>query len=359
MTDNQLFEHTKEEEERVARLHDGSIVVDGLIATDVYLSDDDYKDHLKRGGVTAANVTVASYQESYLDAIRSITEHREKAEVEDNWLVVEDADDIREGKKENKTGLILGFQDTAPIGNDLWKVGTFSQLGVRIIQLTYNEQNYVGCGCCERHDPGLSEYGYDLIDELNKEGILIDLSHCGDNTTEEAIKYSDDPVSFTHVGLRHFVDAPGRNKTDEQIQSVADGGGVVGLTCFPPLVKRDQYTYEVEQASIHDILDAIDHAVDLVGVDHVGIGTDINDSALDTGSLPDDSVVRHYRPTHPEVFGRGPVDKYDPYPEGFDRHTNFSNLTHGLVHRGYSDTDIKKILGGNFLRLFEEVWDSF
>jgi len=357
-TDTYEFGLDDDELERAGKIHEDAIVIDGLVPSAVYLENEEYRDHLHRGGVSAGNFTVADYQHDFQEAVESITRHRDLAETTDGFTVVESASGLRRAHEEGRVGIVLGFQDTRPVGPDLTRLGTFDHLGVRIVQLTYNEQNYVGAGCCERGDAGLSNFGRELIEECNDRGILVDLSHCADRTTEEAIAHSSDPVAFTHVGVRELCPAPGRNKTDEQIRRVADAGGVVGVSFFPPLVRRDHATHEVLPATVTDVLDAVDYLVDLVGVDHVGFGSDLNDRALDSGVTPPGSSLRTYRPDHPEVFGRGPTDRYDPYPEGVDRHWKLETLTRGLVARGYHDNEITAILGGNFLSLFEAVWNG-
>lgn len=343
---------------RARRLHEEAIVIDGLIPTATYLEKDDYQDALHRGGVTAGNFTVADYQHDFEDAVRAVNRHRDLVESVDGFTLVESAADLRDAAGGGDVGVILGFQDTRPVGPDRSLLRAFDRLGVRVVQLTYNDQNFVGSGCCERTDAGLSNFGQSVVDECNDRGILIDLSHCADRTTEEAVARSSDPVAFTHVGVRELCPAPGRNKTDEQVERVADGGGVVGVSFFPPLVRRDHDTHEVLPATAAHVLDAIDYLVELVGVEHVGFGSDLNDHALDVGVTPPGSSLRTYRPDHPKVFGRGPTDRYDPYPEGLNRHRRLGTLTRGLVSRGYDDDDIKAILGGNFLTLFERVWNQ-
>jgi len=350
------FDLTDQERERAARLHSTAPVVDGLIATDAYLTEPDYREDLAAGGVTAANFTVASYRDQFESAVQQITRYRRLA-TERDARVVESASELYDAQNNSELGVVLGFQDTKPIANDAWKVAAFADLGVRVMQLTYNEQNYVGAGCCERHDPGLSSFGREVVDRMNDCGVVIDLSHCGDQTTMDAIRLSDDPVACTHVGVRELCDAPGRNKTDTQLQALADAGGVAGISFFPPLVKRAPESHRVVQASVEDVLEHIEYAVDLVGIDHVGIGTDLDDQSLDRGETPPTSSLRHYRPSHPAVYGEGPTAEYDPYPTGVDRHTKLETLTRGLVARGHTDEAITKILGGNFIRLFETVWD--
>jgi len=355
MAYSKYFDFSESECESIDALHTETPVVDGLIATDTYLTDPNYIGHLAEGGVNVANFTVASYQDNFVEATEKITKLRQTIQSLCAQIVTTPCD-LTKTIEANDLSVILGFQDTRPIGDKLWRADVFAELGVRVVQLTYNEQNYVGSGCCAEHDSGLTPFGKSLITRLNELGILVDLSHCGDETTKDAIRYSSEPVALTHVGMRALCDAPGRNKTDEQLQLLADNGGVAGISFFPPIVKREPDSYLVAEASVEDVLDHVDYAVDLVGVEHVGIGTDLDDRSLDRGETPPTSSLRTYRPSYPEIYGAGPTDVYDPYPHGIHRHTELQTLTAGLIDRGYDPSEIKKILGGNFLRLFREVW---
>lgn len=353
MTD--YFDLSAQERRRADRLHEESILIDGLIATDAYLTDSEYRSHLADGGIDGANFTVGSYRDSFESTLEQITEIHQLTDRIDA-RVAERVADIHTAVDSGETAVVMGFQDTKPMENDRWKLALFAELGVRVVQLTYNEQNYVGAGCCEVEDTGLSSFGRGVVDDCNELGLVVDLSHCGDRTTMDAIEHSSDPVACTHVGVRELCDAPGRNKTSEQLEALADAGGVAGITFFPPLVKREPGSHRVAESTVEDVLDHLEYAVDVMGVDHVGIGTDLDDRSLDRGETPPTSALRHYRPTHPAQYGEGPTDVYDPYPEGVHRHTELQTLTRGLVERGYTDDEITKILGGNFLRLFEEVW---
>lgn len=358
----QHFDLDAEQEHRAARLHEEAVVVDGCVPTTAYLAEEEYRDHLQRGGVTAATITAAS-RVSYPEATRKVQRIRRLVDENDEaFTVAETAADVRDAKAAEETAILLAFQDTMPVvPNDRMVLDggmeflrAFERMGVRVIQLTYNSLNYVGAGCCERTDPGLSNFGRDLVREMNRLGIVVDLSHCGDRTTLEAIEHSSDPVVFTHAGARSLSNVE-RNKTDEQIGALADAGGVMAVSVFPPTVKSDPDTHEVEVATVDDVLDHVDHVVDVAGVDHVAFGSDMSDQSLDDGVTPPYAAYRNFRPDFPEVYGRGPVDRYEPFPQGLERHTKLANLTRGLVDRGYTDEDIRKILGGNFLRVFEAV----
>ena len=347
------------QEARAKMLHEESIVLDGLLPGLVFLENPDYRDNLSRGGINAANFTVAT-KHGFEETVQRIQKVYELVYESSDKQIVTTADEIRSAFNRNETGVILGFQDTRPIERRLENVRTFEQLGVRIIQLTYNSLNYVGSGCWERDDSGLSHFGRDVIDKMNEHNILIDLSHCNDQTTMEAIEHSSDPVAFTHVAVRSIGHAYGRGKTDEQMKAVADDGGVIGITFHPPFVKKDPDTHEVLPATINDVLDHIDHVVGLVGVDHVGFGSDMNDKTYDDPYAEDSWITqmseRHMkiRAENEHVFGATDPGDYDPV-RGLDRSTEFGNITRGLVARGYTDEEVQKIMGGNFLRLFEDV----
>ena len=357
------IELTAAEESRAHDLHASAVVIDGLIPTTAYLEDDEYRDHLPRGGVTAGNLTVAA-RTTYPDATRRVQRCRQLIdEHADVFSLATSAVDVRTANSADRTAIVLGFQDTMPVAPDdrmrlddaFEYLHAFHQMGVRVIQLTYNSLNYVGAGCCERVDPGLSNYGRALVDEMNRLGILVDLSHCGDRTAMGALAYSSDPVVFSHAGTR-AISGVRRNRTDEELRALADNGGVIGISVFPPTVKTDPETYDVLPATLNDVLDHIDHVVDVAGVDHIGFGSDMNDQALDSGTTPPYAAYRNFRPEHADVYGRGPIEHYEPFPRGLHRHTELPNLTRGLVDRGYTDDEIRAILGGNFLRVFERVW---
>lgn len=348
---------------RAQQLHSESAVVDGLLPM-TYVDEPEYRDDLQQGGVTAGNFTVAS-RVAFSRATKQIQDSKQRIRsLSDRYRLAETVTAVRDAQESDRTAVIMGFQDTMPlapedrmqIGDNTEYLHAFANMGVRIIQLTYNNLNYVGAGCCERNDPGLSDYGRTLVDAMNTVGVVVDLSHCGDTTTMDAIQYSDDPVVLSHVGARSLSNI-GRNKTDDHIKAVGKNGGVVGVTFFPPCVKSHPDTHEVQPATVHDVLDHIEHVVDLIGIDHVGFGTDMNDMYLDEGRTPPYAAYRNFRKDYPDVYGRGPIDHYEPFPDGIERHTKLETLTQGLIARGYSDDEIKKILGENFLRVFEDVWE--
>jgi len=185
---------------------------------------------------------------------------------------------------------------------------------------------------------------------------VIDVAHANDATTMDIVEASSDPVIASHVGCRALANSQGRAKTDEQLRAIGENDGVACITPFPPVIKRDPDTHEVLAATVHDVLDHVDHAVEVDGVDSVAFGGDMSDRTLDQGSISEGSNLNVWRKRRPEVYGAGPTDRMDPYPRGLSRYTELANLTRGLVSRGYGDEAVRKILGGNLHRVFESTW---
>ncbi len=242
-----------------------SVVIDGLNVSN-WNSSNVYSS-LHKGGITATNATISIF-ENYHQSMDRITDWlRILHDRRDTLVQVTKARDILDAKASGKTGIIFGWQNSSPVENDLTRLDVFHQLGVRIVQITYNERNLLGSGCWERTDDGLSNFGVDAVSEMNRLGILIDLSHVGDRTTIETIEHSKQPVAFTHANARSFVDHV-RNKTDDALKIMAERGGVVGANAFPPFLRNGF------RSTIVDYVDAIDDLVERVGIDHVGLGTD-------------------------------------------------------------------------------------
>lgn len=352
------FDLDPDQRDRADRLHREARVVDGLVAGTYYLDDSDYRDRLLDAGIVAGNLTVGGPDRDFETTLEGVCDARERVAANaDNYRLVESVEDVTAAAEEGRTGIILGFQGANWVGGDLARLRTVTELGVRVIDLTYNRGNTLGDGCCEHRDAGLTMLGREAVTDLNDRGVVIDVAHANDATTAEIIEHSSDPVIASHVGCRALANARGRAKTDEQLTDIAENGGVTCITPFPPVVERDPDTHEVKPATVHDVLDHVDHAVDVGGTDSVAFGGDMSDRTLDRGSIGQGSNLNVWRETHPEVYGVGPTDRMDPYPEGLSRYTELHNLTRGLVARGYDDEDVRGILGGNLLRVFETVWN--
>ena len=332
----------REERTEAMDLYRNAIVIDGLNPSR-WGSETVFRT-LRDGGVTAVNATIAIWDgfESTLDHIADWLGWFERY----GELIrpVHAVSDILAAKQEGRSGVILGWQNASPVENRLDRLLLFHRLGVRIIQLTYNERNLLGDGCYERTDVGLSRFGQDAVREMGRLGILIDLSHCGDLTTLEAIEFSERPVAITHANARSQHDHP-RNKTDEAIRALVARGGVIGANAFPGFFPKGW------EATLDDYLDAIDYLVQMVGIDHVAIGTDFSQE-------------------QPRAFwewifasqGTRPAAQLPPAPEPYRHLRGLSdagelpNLAVGLLRRGYPPAGVQKVLGANWLRLLEEVW---
>ena len=328
------------------KLYDESLVIDGLNVSN-WDSPAVY-DSLSLGGVTAINATIATW-EGFAETLDNISAWSLRfKERSDSITLVETADDILEAKRSGRTGIILGWQNATPIENDLDRLGLFHRLGVRIVQVTYHERNLLGNGCYERRDDGLSHFGADAVAEMNRLGILVDLSHVGEKTTLDAIESSRKPIAFTHANARSYHDVV-RNKTDEALRALADRGGVVGVTCIVTFLRTG---YE---STVDDYAEAIDDMVGRVSIDHVGIGTDY------TQDQPESFwryIGSQQGTKYPSTFDDGTARYQDRqlYPKGLETPDKLPNLADSLSKRGYGSAEIEKILGGNWLRLFRDVW---
>ena len=251
--------------------------------------------------------------------------------------------DMESAKKDGKIGIILGLQnaDQFRTADD---VKLFYGLGMRCAQLTYNTQNMIGSGSTERVDGGVTDFGAEIIKKMNEIGMLVDVSHSGDRTTLDAIDFSAKPIAITHSNCKALNNHP-RLKTDEAIRNLAAKDGVIGITGVRMFV-RDR-----EPTTIDHFVDHIDHVIKLVGVEHVGIGSDSDLNGYD--DLPQD-MQKKLRESYKSSYAfREKIDI-----EGLDHPRKVFDLTEALIRRGYSDSNIEAILGGNFKRLLLQVWGS-
>lgn len=326
-------------------LYRDAIIVDGLNVSN-WDSDAVFRS-LTNGGVTAINATIATW-EGFRETLDTIADWTQRFDRRDEIVQVRSVEDIEAAKRDGRVGVILGFQNATPIENDLGRLEIFHRLGVRIIQVTFHERNLLGDGCYERAGGGLSNFGVDAVKEMNRLGILVDLSHVGVRTTLDAIEMSEKPVACTHANAKSYHDVP-RNKTDEALKLIAEGGGVVGPTAITGFMRTG------EESTLADYVDAIDYMVELIGVDHVGIGTDFTqDIPWSFWKYIGSQQGTKYPATFvdPEVYRH----KQARYPKGFETPDDLLKLAAALVDRGYEPDDVVKVLGGNWIRLFREVW---
>jgi len=308
----------------------------------------------KAGGVTAVNHTVTNVEMGFSAGALAVNECRRWIEANaDRAVLATSVGHIEGAKAEGKVAVILGPQNAKIIEENLGYLDIFYDLGLRIMQLTYQHRNFVGNGCGERSDGGLSNFGLDVVNRMNELGIVIDLSHCGWKTTADAIEASDDPVICSHSHPYALTPHP-RNKSDDLIRALADKGGVIGISSFAPICAL----VPGQGPSIPDVITHIDYVANLVGIDHVGLGSDINERSTPESRARSQDLYPELRYIYPlDVGGGRSFDVEQCHAEGLSSIESFPEITKLLVARGYCDADILKVLGGNFLRLFEQVWD--
>jgi membrane dipeptidase len=315
-------------------LHHRALVIDGM--NNAGLSRE-YFERILQGGVTAAMVPV-SITDPFSTAVDKVLSFRALVGAnEDLALVVESAADIHAAKTSGRVGLIVVFEDTRQLEKDLRKVDLFRRLGVRRFQLVYTTLNDVGCGAGDRVDSGLSRFGVELIGELERCGMLIDLSHAGPQTLADALEVVTKPCVWSHCNVQG-VFGHKNNLTDEQLDGVAANGGVIGISGVP------FYTGEAG-ATIEKMIDHVDYVRERIGVDHAGIGLAI----FENHPL---SFYDQFAALPKEIYGTPPWD----WPEGIATVSEFPNITAALGRRGYTDDEILKVLGGNLLRVCEAAW---
>jgi membrane dipeptidase len=344
---------------RAERLHKQAVLVDGqgtavILPTALVppppVNGVPFLDRLVASGVTAMNVTmgisgIGIGVDSFRSMVQTVHGYLCYFELERDRLVhVLTADDILRAKREGKVGIIFGCQGLATkIEDDANLLRILHRLGLRVGQLTWNERNSIGCGCLEVPDTGLTQFGRVVVREMNHVGIAIDLAHAGPRTIQETVELSEQPVIVSHANVRRLTDSP-RNLSDDVLKTLASRQGVVGITAYSPFCEAKAGV----RPTLTEVVDHIVYVADLVGVDHVGVGSDFFEG---------ESLVRFehlFRVRYPDVIRHYTLDTV--YAEGFDGVACFPRLTEALVDRGLPDGDILKVLGGNFLRVFREVW---
>ena len=242
------------------------------------------------------------------------------------FLRVDDSRRLASAKAQGKIGIILGMQDANHL-RSVDDVDNFYQMGQRLTQLTYNSVNRLGAGCKAVKDSGLTQFGAEVVARMNSVGMAIDVSHCGERTSLDAIEASKKPVLITHSNCRAVAGPVARCKSDEVIRAAARKGGVIGLTSVRHFVRAK------DPVTIEDALDHFDHAVSVAGIEHVGVGSDLDLDGRD-------------RRTGPLLYDI----------EGLNRTQRMYELTDGLIRRGYTNQQIGLMLGGNFQRVLQQIW---
>lgn len=339
---------------------DEALVIDGLGSLadpyaepgSIHVSDQGWQDWRKTG-VDAVRITifpVGNGKDQWLA-------YRESIEGFQYWMaanpgrfeLVDVASDIRKAKEHNAVGIIFGTQDTSMVGTELDRLATMREDGIRTVQLTYNNRNLAGDGAIELDNAGLSKLGRATIEKIEAEKLLLDLSHAGAKTTAQAIAHAKRPLTISHTGARALADHP-RNIDDSAIKAVAENGGVVGLYFMP-------YLHPDMSPDASTVIAHANHMLSVAGEDHIGIGTD-------NGPLPmpfDEEARNALDKMQQDRLDQGiaaPGEKIGFYPlvpdyNSLDRYRKFA---HDLRRAGWSERQLEKFLGANFLRVYEEAW---
>ncbi len=287
----------------------------------------------------ACLVSEPSYSPTFEQLLGAIYENLLNFDLSPKLRHVEKLQDIFDAKKNGQLGVILGVQNSSWIGGERERIRILYKLGLRSLQLTYMERNLLGDGCLEPENRGITNFGMQVVRECNRLGILIDCSHVGIRTTLDAAALSRKPIVISHTAVRAITENP-RCVTDEQMKAVAATGGTIGITTFAPFIRTGQ------QPTLDDYLDHFDYAIDLLGEDHVTFATDWFD-----GKTKVNWATPWYYPEVTQGKQYGGLGLI-----GFNQRSELINVVVRMGERNYSPERIKKILGGNFIRVLAEVW---
>lgn len=334
--------------ERAKKAHKEAIVIDMLMGLGEGESRKRYLTEMISAGITAVSTTVSLPGEDIANTISQIARFHNQIEYLDNALIAHSVADIEKAKEEGKAAGIIGLQSPETYEKNIDLLKVFHILGCRVMQVAYDYQNYLGSGCAEPVDHGLTDRGKRAVQEMNRLGMLIDTAHCGDNTTIDIAKASKYPIAISHATPGALIDIP-RGKSDKAIKAVAERGGVYGQVYLAAYcAKKDK---KGVRPTVSDWADLIDYLVNLAGIDHIGIGSDL---------VPFWTKADYER--YWGVYGKIllPNQEVPPfeekYTQGLESVGDIINITEELLRRGYSDDETKKLLGGNWLRLLKEVW---
>jgi len=331
--------------EKALRVHKEATVIDMMEVFGPAIETSYFKT-LKDAGVTAIHVAIP--HDDLPTTMTKLAKLYKALEQAENVMLATTVADIQNAKKEGNVALIVGIQDSTPFEKDLDMLRVFYKLGVRVVQLAYSKQNYFGAGCFEREDSGLSELGVEAVRELNRLGILIDVSHCGNKTVMDTVRASKVPVAFTHALPAALVELGTRAKSDELIKALAEKGGVVGQMIWTPFCERKDKMGI--RPTLDDFIDLLAYMANIAGVEHIGLGLDVapfftkgyySEWAKHAGVM----MMPHKVPTFEEK-----------YVAGFNEITDLPKITEGLLKHGYSVEETRKILGENWLSLLTKVW---
>ena len=303
----------------------------------------------RASNLTAVHVTI-SYHEQFRETVSNFEQWNSWFEKHPSLIMPAFyAEDVETASKQNKTAVIFGFQNPSPIEDDIGLVEILHRLGGRFMQLSYNNQSLLATGCYEENDPGITRMGKEVIKEMNRVGMVVDMSHSSEKSTFEAIELSSRPIVISHANPSFWHPAK-RNKSDEIIKELSNSNGMLGFSLYPHHLNNSS------QCSLEDFCSMIARTADLIGIDHIGFGSDLCQDQPD-------SIVEWMRVgkwTKEIDYGEGSASNpgFPDMPSWFRDNRDWHNIIEGLKKHGFSNDEINKIKGENWLSFFRKSFNS-
>lgn len=319
------------------------LLIDGLECSRY---DREIFQELKTGNMSCVTVTLGFWEDT-LESLESLGRFRDLVRANDDLVAIATTpDDVWEAHRTGRCALLMGYQNTSALSGRIRLVEMFAELGVRVMQLTYNNQNDVGSSCYEAVDNGLARFGRELVGEMNRTGILVDLSHVGERTSFDAIELSSVPVAITHANPSSLVPHP-RNKSDGLLKALSERRGILGLATYPNITGPYGETPDTWS-------EMVARAVDLCGIDCIGIGTDLGRK----NTQAELDWMRMGRWSRVVNYGAGSAVRPGkvPEPRWLESTETFGAIPEALVRRGFSIAEVEKIVGLNWMRVYGEVF---
>ncbi|MDA9648976.1 dipeptidase [Alphaproteobacteria bacterium] len=303
----------------------------------------------RASNLTAVHVTI-SYHEQFRETVSNFEQWNSWFEKYPSLIMPAFyAEDVETASKQNKTAVIFGFQNPSPIEDDIGLVEILHRLGGRFMQLSYNNQSLLATGCYEENDPGITRMGKEVIKEMNRVGMVVDMSHSSERSTFEAIELSSRPIVISHANPSFWHPAK-RNKSDQIIKELSNSNGMLGFSLYPHHLNNST------QCSLEDFCSMIARTADLIGIDHIGFGSDLCQDQPD-------SIVEWMRVgkwTKEIDYGEGSASNpgFPDMPDWFRDNRDWHNIIEGLKKHGFSNDEINKIKGENWLSFFRKSFNS-
>lgn len=306
----------------------------------------DIYEEMRAGGVTAVNVTLV-YWENARETLSNLGQWNAQFEQYGHLIMpVRSMADIQIARQTGRVGIMFGLQNCSTIEDDVSLIEVFADLGVRTMQLTYNNQSLLAAGCYEATDAGVTRFGKVVIQEMNRVGMLVDMSHSAEYSTREAIDLSAKPIVISHANPYSFHPSK-RNKSDDILKALASRGGLLGLSLYPYHLKNGP------DCTLDEFLDMMQHTIDLMGIECVAIGSDL------CQNQPYSVLkwMRNGRWTKTTDYGEGTAAaaEWPRQPAWFASSADFPNLVDGMLRRGFDDESVRKVMGLNWYRLLSEA----